>query len=131
MVVVAFLFSEKECLVVGKDENIEQRVVEYSFSVVYLERGHFFMPSFDFWAEFNNTRNTFFSRKKCCRVRALFEVSAFSANELSREKEGEKAAFRLHLCLVLLALVAPPIVLKTDFFSGKRAWRRKAERRGS
>lgn len=62
MVVVAFLFSEKECLVVGKDENIEQRVVEYSFSVVYLERGHFFMPSsFDFLeAEFNNTRNTFF-----------------------------------------------------------------------
>ena len=37
----------------------------------------------------------------------------------------------LHLCLVLLALVAPPIVLKTDFFSGKRIWRRKAERRGS
>ena len=51
MVVVAFLFSEKECLVVGKDENIEQRVVvvvENSFSVVYRERGHFFMPSFDF-----------------------------------------------------------------------------------
>ena len=49
MVVVAFLFSEKECLVVGKDENIFSRVVvEYSFSVVYLERGHFFMPSFDF-----------------------------------------------------------------------------------
>lgn len=37
----------------------------------------------------------------------------------------------LHLCLVLLALVAPPVVLKTDFFSGKRIWRRKAERRGS
>ena len=26
---VAFLFSEKECLVVGKDENIVSRVVEY------------------------------------------------------------------------------------------------------
>ena len=37
----------------------------------------------------------------------------------------------LHFCLVLLALVAPPVVLKTDFFSGKRIWRRKAERRGS
>ena len=34
-------------------------------------------------------------------------------------------------CLVLLALFAPPVVLKTDFFSGKRIWRRKAERRGS
>ena len=175
------------------------------------------MPSsFDFLeAEFNNTRNTFFSRKKCC-VFALFLRRAFSANELY-EKEGEKAAFRprtflglkihrrrklsqryfaflsprwettttmrdnsqqqrnrrrneqlwrifailylfvpcgccttsavlsalflfvffspsssfLHFCLVLLALVAPPVVLKTDFFSGKRIWRRKAERRGS
>ena len=28
-------------------------------------------------------------------VRALFDIRAFSANELSREKEGEKAAFRL------------------------------------
>ena len=37
----------------------------------------------------------------------------------------------LHLCLVFLALVAPPVVLKTDVFSGKRIWRRKAERRGS
>ena len=57
------------------------------------------MPSsFDFLeAEFNNnTRNTFFSLAKMflC-VRALFEVSAFSANALSRE--GEKAAFRLVL----------------------------------
>ena len=41
------------------------------------------------------------------------------------------SSFLPHLCLVLLALVAPPIVLKTDFFSGKRIWRRKAERRGS
>ena len=30
-------------------------------------------------------------------VRALFEIRAFSANALSREKEGEKAAFRLGL----------------------------------
>ena len=37
----------------------------------------------------------------------------------------------LHFCLVFLALVAPPVVLKTDVFSGKRIWRRKAERRGS
>ena len=44
------------------------------------------MPSFDFWAEFNNTRNTSFLAKMVC-VRALFEVSAFSANELQRRRE--------------------------------------------
>ena len=32
--------------------------------------------------------------------------------------------------VVLFALVAPPAILKTDFFV-KRVWRRKAERRGS
>ena len=55
--------------------------------MVYLERGHFFMPSFDFWAEFNNTRNTSFLAKMVC-VRALFEVSAFSANELQRRRKS-------------------------------------------
>ena len=167
------------------------------------------MPSFDFWAEFNNTRNTSFLAKMVC-VRALFEVSAFSANELQRRRKScfssrikntpTKESFLrdtkpffmrrettttmrdnsqqqrnrrrneqlwrifallylfvpcgccttsavlsalflfvffspsssfLHLCLVLLALFAPPVVLKTDVFSGKRIWRRKAERRGS
>lgn len=45
------------------------------------------MPSFDFWAEFNNTRNTSFLAKMVC-VRALFEVSAFSANELQRRRKS-------------------------------------------
>ena len=60
----------------------------------------------------------------CCTtsavLSALFLFVRFSPSESSF----------LHFCLVLLALVAPPVVLKTDFFS-KRAWRRKAERRGS
>ena len=39
------------------------------------------------WAEFNNTRNTSFLAKMVC-VRALFEVSAFSANELQRRRKS-------------------------------------------
>lgn len=44
---MVFLFSEKECLVVGKDENI---VVVFlscgdSLCCVYLERGHFLLTS--------------------------------------------------------------------------------------
>ena len=88
MVVVAFLFSEKECLVVGKDENIEQRVVVvFLFCLCYLERGHFFMRRPLFFGQNLTTRETpSFLAKMVC-VRALFEVSAFSANALQRRRE--------------------------------------------
>ena len=211
---VVFLFSEKECLVVGKDENIEQRVVEYSFCVCVISREVTFLCRPLIFGQNLTTHETpsFLAKMFLC-VRALFEVSAFSANELQRRREKKlfvsyfsrikntptKESFLrdtkpffmrrettttmrdnsqqrnrrrneqlwrifailylfvpcgccttsavlsalflfvffspsssfLHLCLVLLALFAPPVVLKTDFFSGKRIWRRKAERRGS
>ena len=174
---MAFLFSEKECLVVGKDENIVSRVVEYVvllcgsalekvpllagplFFGVYNRRNIFFFAKngvlFFLKKKYESTprRKAFFIERYAFMRRETTTTTREDTRTHQRNRRKKRTTWRifaflylfvlcgccttsavlftlflfvffapsyfLHFCLVLFALVAPPVVLKTDFFREK------------